>query len=570
LRLVALSKYETISIKHQKQVYSQKIKKYQLILLSVLTGLIMALGSPARGFSVLYFIGFIPMLLMEDLVLKDRVEGKRFNILTVFFYSYIGFFVWNMLTIYWIWNSTPVGGIMAYILNTFFMTAAFSLFHWTRKVMNNRRFLYLSLFAYWISFEFIHLRWEFSFPWLHLGNGFASSYQWVQWYEYTGVLGGTFWVLLVNLILFLTIKEILRNKKVSRKNIINISISVFVVIIPIISSKIIYNKYEEKEDPYSVVIVQPNLDPWAEQYWLSPQDVANRMTGLADQKLDSLTDFVVCPESAIQERPLYESEISYSVSYSMLKEWLAGFDHLSLVVGASTYKIFNEDEPLTHTARKFRDAEKYYDAYNTAIFLDKQGDYQLYHKSRLTPGVEIMPYVRYLRFIEKLALDLGGTVGSLGLDTERTPFNVPELGIKVGTAICYESIYGEFCTGYVKNGASFLFVITNDGWWKNTPGHRQHLTFSSLRAIETRRSIARSANTGISAFVNQRGDISQATKYWTQDVIKQDINANHKITFYVKYGDYIGRIMNFTSILLLLITLSQWILKRSKGLNSKL
>jgi len=143
LRPVATIK--TISIKHQKQVYSQNVKKYQLILLSVLTGVIMALGTPARGFSLLYFIGFIPMLFMEDLVLKDRVEGKRFNILTVFFYSYIGFFVWNMLTIYWIWNSTPVGGIMAYILNTFFMTAAFALFHWTRKVMNNRRFLYLAL-----------------------------------------------------------------------------------------------------------------------------------------------------------------------------------------------------------------------------------------------------------------------------------------------------------------------------------------------------------------------------------------------------------------------------------------
>jgi apolipoprotein N-acyltransferase len=173
-----------------------------------------------------------------------------------------------------------------------------------------------------------------------------------------------------------------------------------------------------------------------------------------------------------------------------------------------------------------------------------------------------MPYARYLRFIEKLALDLGGTVGSLGMDPDRIPFDVPNLGIKVGTAICYESIYGEYCTGYVKNGASLLFVITNDGWWKNTPGHRQHSVYASLRAIETRRSIARSANTGISAFYNQRGDIFQPTEYWVQDVIKQDINANDEITFYVKYGDYIARVMNLTSILLLLVTLSQWVIRR--------
>ena len=117
----------------------------------------------------------------------------------------------------------------------------------------------------------------------------------------------------------------------------------------------------------------------------------------------------------------------------------------------------------------------------------------------------------------------------------------PNDSIKIGTIICYESVYGEFVTEYVQKGAGYLFVITNDGWWGNTPGHRQHNSLSSIRAVETRRSIARSANTGISSFINQRGDVLQELTWWKRGALKQDLNYNTKLTFYVKHGDYIGR-----------------------------
>ena len=94
-------------------------------------------------------------------------------------------------------------------------------------------------------------------------------------------------------------------------------------------------------------------------------------------------------------------------------------------------------------------------------------------------------------------------------------------------------------------------------------GHRQHLYFASLRAIETRRSIARSANTGISAFINQRGEIFQATKYDEAVAIKGDIQLNDEITFYVKWGDMIARIFTFITLILLLNTLAKR-LKREK------
>ena len=117
--------------------------------------------------------------------------------------------------------------------------------------------------------------------------------------------------------------------------------------------------------------------------------------------------------------------------------------------------------------------------------------------------------------------------------------NYASSGIGVATAICYESIWGEWIAKSVQKDAQFIAVITNDGWWGNTSGKDQHLEYSTLRAIENRRWVARSANTGISAFINQRGDIVQKTKWWEDNAIKQDINLNTELTFYTQHPDWI-------------------------------
>ena len=154
---------------------------------------------------------------------------------------------------------------------------------------------------------------------------------------------------------------------------------------------------------------------------------------------------------------------------------------------------------------------------------------------------------------------MGGSTGSLGPQPEPTVFTDLD-SVKVGAAICYESIFGEWIAGYVKKGAQALFIITNDGWWGDTPGYRQHLQYGRLRAIETRRSIARSANTGTSCFVNQRGDILQPTPWWEASVIKQTINLNDKITFYTRFGDYISKV----AILLSFVLIGMFIFVRKK------
>lgn len=528
------------------------MKKYQLFLLSVLSGIILTLAWPARGFPGLLFIGFIPLLLIENNLF--RKEGKT-RLFSALLFSYPAFLVWNGLTTWWIYNSTGIGAILAIVLNALFMAIVFSLFHFTRKKLKNDFAGYASLVLYWIAFEYLHLNWDLNWPWLNLGNGFGSFYKWVQWYEYTGAIGGTLWVLVANLLLFFIVRPCLfKNETVRRRSMyILIPSALLWILIPLAGSGLIYSGYKEINNPLKLVVVQPNIDPYSEQYILPPKQVVGRIMGLARPYIDSTTNFLVAPESAIQEE-MWENELKTFMSIRLLEEIIREYPDINILIGGSTFRYYNKGEEPPVTARQFTDTKTYYDAYNTAILFNSKDSLQLYHKSKLTPGVEILPSFRNFKWFEKFAINLGGTIGSLGTDNVRKVYSTVNT-VNISPAICYESIFGEFFAEFVRNGAQLMIIITNDGWWGNTAGHRQHFAFASLRAIETRRSIARSANTGISAFINQRGDVLQATSYWKPAVIKGTLNASSKLTFYVRHGDYLARAFSFLGGLLFFLAI---------------
>ncbi len=544
-----------------------KFRKFHLILLSLLSGVILSLAWPERGFPGLLFIGLVPLLAVDDYISRHPKKFVRFSVLI---YTYPGFFIWNLLTTWWIANSTLIGAVMAIVLNALFMSIIFQLFHWSKKYLRYRFVSFLALVCYWIALEYLHLNWDLNWPWLNLGNGFAAYYNWVQWYEYTGALGGTLWVLVGNILAF-TIFDALILQKAKKPNFspfhhFTISLFLFLwIIAPIILSYAIYTTYKEQTHPVTFVVVQPNIDPYSEQYALPPPAVIGKIMDLANSKLDSNTNFLVAPESAIQEN-MWENDLPSFPSIRLLKEINVHYPNLNMLIGGSTFYQFRQDERLPRTARKFTDTGGHYNAYNTAIMFNSRDSLQLYHKSKLTPGVEILPSFKGFKWLENFAIDLGGTVGSLGMDSIRKVYTTVK-AVKVGPAICYESIFGEFFAQFVRNGAQIMIIITNDGWWGNTAGHRQHYDFAHLRAIETRRSIARSANTGISAFIDQRGDALQETAYWVPAVIKGTLNANDRITFYVEHGDYIARILTYLGGLLLITALVVFVQKKYKKIN---
>jgi apolipoprotein N-acyltransferase len=320
------------------------------------------------------------------------------------------------------------------------------------------------------------------------------------------------------------------------------------LLFPVLFSLVRYHTYEEEVNPYECVVLQPNIDPW-EKFIEMPQDQQTAyLLGEARRLVTPSTDYVVAPETFINNAVWHhtlDSHPEIEKFYGLIRD----FPELKIVVGAMTYKLYEPGDSLSSTAKKMGKTDNYYDSYNSALHLDRTRRIQMYHKSLLVTGAEWMPSFNKYKFIQRLAIDLGGITRSHGTQEERDVFVSPQDGLRVAPVICWESVFGEYVTEYVREkGANLIFIITNDGWWNDTPGHRQHQSYARLRAIETRRSIARSANTGISSLINQRGDVLQKTAYWERDAIKGELNASDHLTFYVKHGDYLARIAAFLSV----------------------
>lgn len=530
------------------------MKTFQLYLLALLSGLLLTLAWFPHGFIPLLFIGFVPLLLVERSI--GERNGK-YNSLILFTCAYLTFITWNVLTTWWVKNASLGGAIMAFSCNSLLMSLVFLLFHKVKKRIGSN-YQYLIFCCFWITWEFLHLDWDLSWPWLTLGNAFADYLNLVQWYEYTGVFGGGLWVLVVNCIIASCF--VLAGKQfkffMNKRKIIAVAL---IISVPVLCSffirvLLLNESATSKVIGPEVVVVQPNIDPYNEKFSASPIQQLKKMLLLAEEQLDSTTAYAVFPETAMPTG-IWEEDIYQDPNILLIQQFLAKYPHLKIIIGASTAKAYREGEPLSSTARKFGKTEGYYDDYNTALQLDNTGKVQIYHKSKLVPGAELLPFRFIFKHIDNLAIDLGGTTGSLGMQKERSVLVSPDQQLKAAPVICYESIYGEYVGEYVKNGANFIAIITNDGWWGDTPGYKQHLKYGALRAIETRRWIVRSANTGISCFINPKGEILQPTHWWVPAAIKEKIGINNSLTFYTRFGDYIARIAMYTSFLILIYSI---------------
>lgn len=533
------------------------IQKKQTVPFLILSGILLSLPFYRHFSGIIIFVALVPLLFVEDYLTQHKDQygsGKGFV------WPAITFLIWNTLTIYWIKNATVPGAIAAIIINSFVMTVAFWLIHLTHRTLGDK-FGYFGFLTLWTGYEHFYLNAEISFPWLNLGNAFAKDYKLVQWYEITGSLGGTLWILLINLLIFLLIRHFIKHRNL-RGRVPEIILLALLIIVPVTSSLIRYHQVKDIGKEYEVVIVQPNIDPYNDKFGgISPVRQLEIILHLADSLVTDSTDYIAVPETAINDN-LWENTLEQNRSIRMIRQWVYRHPQVKFITGATTYRFFPGNKPPTPTARRMPDGSGYYDGYNSALQIDTTGTIQIYHKSMLVVGVEKMPYPGKLKFLDKLFINLGGASGSYATQPDRTPLTEPGGEAKVAAVICYESVFGEYVTRYLHNGANLIFIITNDGWWGNTPGYQQHMSYARLRAIETRRSIVRSANTGISCFINQRGDASQVTGWWVPDAIRGTVRANNKQTYYSLHGDYIARVCDFFAIITLLYTLTRLLMRK--------
>lgn len=533
------------------------MKRFSLLFIALAGSLLLWAAWPTSPLTILIFIAWVPLIWIEDNINNWK---KLFGL------TYVHMLIWNVATTWWVWNASPEGAMGAFIANSLIMCVPWLLFYFTKKILG-RWIGYSSLIIFWLSFEYIHHNWELSWPWLTLGNAFATHPEWVQWYQYTGSTGGSLWILLINIIAYLTILEYRKNGR-TRKYYTTIATWIAVLTIPIFISRIMISSERKKmaaalpAATKNVVVVQPNVDPYTEKFTGSIESQVQRLIVLSEQQIDQNTTLVVWPETAIPAQ-VWEDEIKHNFFYYPVWSFLHRHPNVNLVTGIDSYKKYGPDKKnAPPTARFDQGSQTYYDAFNTAAFFDADTTIQLYHKAKLVPGVETLP--SFLNFMGRWFENFGGISGTLGRDSERKVFIPWDNHFKAAPIICYESIYSDYITEYVRKGANILTIITNDGWWGNTPGYKQHMNYARLRAIETRKWIARSANTGISCFIDPLGNVIDPQPWDTPASIKQAIPVDSRQTFFVKHGDMLSRATIVVSLLLIVLTVVVGIKNRVK------
>ena len=492
----------------------------KLLFFSILSGLLLSFSWPGIGLFPLIFVAFIPLLLVENHILDSRGRTSW----KVFGYSFIAFFIFNIITTYWVWHASAGGSITAFIINSLLMSLSFVLFHKVKIILGNKRG-YFTLIFFWVSMEYLHLHWQLAWPWITLGNIFATVPEIVQWYEYTGVLGGSLWVLTINILLL----RWWNSERIKKKLIFPFTI----LLTPIIISLSLKTDFDEGE-MIEVVIVQPNIDSYNERSFN-----IDTFISLSDSKITESTELLLAPETVLQVR---RDENNFT-KYADIKKLLAlqeKYPKLNILIGATT---------------------KQNDIYNSAIFMSVDKNPIFHHKTKLVPGAESIPYPALLNsFKNLLSVELDGIIGHYTKGKDITVFRNEKVDIL--PLICYESVFGDVITG---NKSNIIAIITNDGWWRNTAGHKQHFQYARLRAIEQRKSVVRSANTGISGLIHLNGKVIEKTNWEEEIAINVKVPLNDKVTFYNRYGDYIGRIFSFVAVLLLL---SSFVKKRIKKIPS--
>jgi len=513
------------------------------IFLALFSGLLLGLPWYATGLFWLVFIGWLPLLLLEE---NLKHHPNRY---IVFNFAFASFLMWNILGTWWITQVQFLGAILIIIANSLLQALVFWLASRMRAIL--RAPLLFPFLFIWMGYEHLHLSWDLAWPWLNLGNALASAPEYIQWYEYTGVRGGTLWILLSN-VAFLKVYDTYREKG-PRVTVWVGAATLMLLLVPIFGSYLIFQKFEVPDETVDIVLIQPNLDPYTEKF--DPQKNAQHVEAFfrtAEAVVDDETQYLFGPETLILDQ-MDEKDPSTSIYYRKLLKFRKQYPNLNILIGIHSYQTLSGDD-IPPGSRFNREKNIYYEPFNTALFLPAGSNPvpQFYHKTKLVPLFERMPFVQYLGFLGKYSLELGGYNGTYSLRQESTRFVLPDASVVILPIVCFESIFGPYCSRNLPEEKGFMCMITNDGWWKNSPGYRHHFNFSPVRAIENRRDFVRVANTGISAIINARGMVVAKTPWWKKTTLKGRLHLRRGQTFFARHGDYLGRMsMVFGACLIL-------------------
>lgn len=492
--------------------------------LTLTVGVLLGLSYPPVPLPFLIFPAFFLIFRIIDLSASAREAA---------YWTYPGFVIWNLITTYWLMMATPAGGVAAILANAAVMTIPVMLQYLLQNHKWRSWLIALLQSAVWLSYEYLHHQWDLAWPWLTVGNAWANVPELIQYISFTGYWGISFWVLFASALAFQVIKQDIPSTK--------IVLGVVLFAFPLWSISIsLFISPTQADNHHEVVVVQPNFDSY-QQYggFSSPQPAHDHLLNLTDSVRTQQTKLVVWPENAIQaDMTNRDSYSDIAIDTKMLltkkaKQWNA-----TLLTGATYYEYYaNEEAPLL-PYRNRRDA---YLPFNAALGFIPDQSVKVHRKHNLVPIVERVPFVHILDSVDIFNWVNWNQIQGYGKGHQDNQFSVN--GTQTPTLICYDSVFPSWVRKYVVQGAGYLTIITNDGWWGNTSGHEQHFAYARLRAIEFDRWVVRSANNGISGIIAPDGTIKVETPYWEKTAFNYEVPVLNSRTFYTRFGDWLPFLM---------------------------
>ncbi len=503
--------------------------------LTIATGLLLGMSYPPIPLPFLIFPAFLFIFRIIDLSDSTRAAA---------YWTYPAFLIWNVITTYWLAMATLAGGIAAILANAAVMTVPVMLQYKVQQYKIKGWLIALFQTAFWISYEYLHHQWDLAWPWLTLANAWANVPDIVQYISVTGYLGISFWILFATALAYQGIRS---NHSISRWG----SLAVL-ILFPLWSAVGSLQYHSTASQTQEVVVVQPNFDSYHPNGGFANSFKAHEhLLQLTDSVRTPATEAVVWPENAIQTRISNWNSFSKASNNTkkMLRQKADSWD-ATLISGATYFQYYDESNapPLPYSP-----GQNPYLPFNAALAFYPDQTTDVYRKHNLVPIVERIPFVHFLNGIDVFNWAAWNQIQGYGKGEKATPFSVGNT--TTPALICYDSVFPSWVRKYVVEGAGYLTIITNDGWWGNTSGHEQHFAYARLRAIELDRWVVRSANNGISGIIAPDGSIKVETPYWESTAFRYDVPVLKSQTFYARFGDWLPAVMLLLSAIGIIMTI---------------
>jgi len=512
---------------------------------ALLSGLLLGISFPTYPFirlEPLAWIALVPLLISLRSVEKPGELFRR---------VYLCMLLFCLIGLWWVSLATLPGGILTILAQAFFLTVPLVAFFAIKK-MAGFRFALFSLPFCWVAWEWLYMQQDLSLGWLTLGNSQANLNLMIQYADLTGVWGISFWLVCFNVLAVLALTG------GSGERVRSLALMGVMVLFPVIYAFAVFqsgNSLPGKVPQLRVTLLQPNIDPkekWVRYNSSEIMERYYRLTGLAVR--EQSPELVIWPETAI---PFYILDSPYASELHFLRVSLK-YWNTSLLTGFSDIVRYSSGtHPRSESPEKYDGLRHQpFEAFNASMLLDSgNGTPQIYHKMRLVPFAERVPYVEYFPWLGQFTFSLAGISSwGKGMDASVMELHSSRHG-KVITAniICYESIFPGLVTAFVRKGARFLTLVTNDGWYGTSYGPYQHLAIGRMRCIENRRSMARCANTGLTVFIDRYGRTISGMPWWQEGTLTADVPLESRLTFFTRYPDLFPQVLSAIAAAFLLI-----------------